>query len=150
MNETNNEHYMAKLNRNVNVLDKVPEEYRDTFRSNIEWARELIGRLDNLDYNEREVAIQRIHAVLDHDYNSLGFNLENNSDFNIKGNKSIKKDEKNSRHTVSTAYGSGLYFTRSTCEVPSELNCVWLKDFKNFVCAIFSMDIEINWLRKVK
>lgn len=81
MNETNNEHYMAKLNRNVNVLDKVPEEYREIFRSNIEWARELIGRLDNLDYNEREVAIQRIHAVLDHDYNSLGFNLENNSDF---------------------------------------------------------------------
>ena len=30
------------------------------------------------------------------------------------------------------------------------LYCVRLKYFENFVCAVFSMDIEINWLRKVK
>lgn len=69
------EHYMSKLERNVNVLDKAPKSLREQCRRNIIWARELISRLEQLDYQEREIAIKNIHETLDQDYLAMGFEI---------------------------------------------------------------------------
>lgn len=69
------EHYMSKLERNINVLDKAPDGVREQCTKNIIWARELIGRLEQLDYQEREHAIEKIHQILDSDYQAMGFEI---------------------------------------------------------------------------
>lgn len=69
------EHYLSKLERNVNVLDKAPENVRKQCAQNIIWARELIGRLELLDYQEREQAIEQLHKILDDDYQTMGFEI---------------------------------------------------------------------------
>ena len=71
-------HYVEKLNRNVNVFDKCPENIRGEVLNNINWARELIQRLEQLDYDVREEAIQKIHEVLDSDYEKMGYSLDSN------------------------------------------------------------------------
>ena len=78
----NSEHYISKLERNLNVLDKAPENIKSQCISNITWARDLIIRLEQLDYQEREQAIEEIHKVLDNDYQAMGFELpqENKND----------------------------------------------------------------------
>lgn len=73
------EHYMSKLERNVNVLDKAPESVRKQCARNIIWARELIGRLELLDYQEREQAIEKIDKILDSDYQTMGFEISQKS-----------------------------------------------------------------------
>lgn len=72
----NEEHYLEKIERNAYVLDKAPEEIKAVCLQNIKWARDLSSRLDLLDYNERQVAIAKIHDVLDDDYKKMGFNKE--------------------------------------------------------------------------
>ena len=69
-------HYLEKLGRNVNVFGKCPEYIREEVLSNLNWARELIQRLELLDYDIREQAIQQIHKVLDEDYERMGYSLE--------------------------------------------------------------------------
>lgn len=73
----NEEHYLSKIERNTSVLDKVPTgELKDKYMQNILWARTLASKLEKLDYNERQVAIAKIHAVLEEDYKSMGFTTE--------------------------------------------------------------------------
>ena len=67
------EHYLSKLERNIQALDIAPEDIRENVIKNIRWARGLIGRLDTIDYPERDKAIRKIHEVLDQDYESMGF-----------------------------------------------------------------------------
>lgn len=72
----NSEHYLSKIVRNTNVLDKIPENKK--YRDNIIWARELSDRLAGLDYIEREKAISMIHEVMDANYKEMGFNPVDN------------------------------------------------------------------------
>ncbi len=69
-------HYVDKLSRNVNVYDKCPEALKKEVLRHITWARDLIKRLNQLDYHEREQAIDNIHRILDEDYEKMGFSLE--------------------------------------------------------------------------
>ena len=69
------EHYASKLERNINVLDKAPKSVKEECKKNIIWAKNLIKRLELLDYHEREDAIERIHKILDEDYQKMGFEL---------------------------------------------------------------------------
>ena len=70
------EHYLSKIERNLNVLDKASAEVKEQCRNHIVWARELSKRLEQLDYSEREEAISKIHEVMDNDYQLMGFSLE--------------------------------------------------------------------------
>ena len=74
------EHYISKLERNVNVFDKAPAHIKSQCLRNITWARELIARLDHLDYPEREQAIRKIHEVLDSDYQAMGFEIQKSNE----------------------------------------------------------------------
>lgn len=44
--------------------------------NNINWARNLADRLELLDYDERDKAIVHMNEVLDEDYISMGFEIE--------------------------------------------------------------------------
>ena len=70
------EHYLSKIERNANVVDRAPRNIKNECLTNIRWARDLSQRLENLDYQEREQAIQKIHEILDEDYKRMGFSLE--------------------------------------------------------------------------
>ena len=70
-----NEHYLSKIERNTEVLDKAPENVRAKCAANIEWARNLSARLELLDYDERNKAVIHMNEVLDEDYTSMGFEL---------------------------------------------------------------------------
>jgi len=67
------EHYLTKIERNANVIDKAPAHERATYIANIKWARDLADRLQNLDYMERDKSIAEIHRVIDADYAAMGF-----------------------------------------------------------------------------
>lgn len=69
------EHYLKKIERNTNVLDKAPEHLKKQCRDNIIWARELSSRLEQLDYEQKQQAIANIHQILDSDYQMMGFEL---------------------------------------------------------------------------
>lgn len=68
-------HYLSKIERNCSVIDKAPQAIAQQCANNIMWARELSGKLPQLDYAEREQAIQKIHEVLDSDYENMGFTI---------------------------------------------------------------------------
>ena len=68
------EHYLKKIERNANIADRAPSNIRNEIYTNIRWARDLAERLDNLDYNEREQAIAKIHKIMDDDYQTMTFN----------------------------------------------------------------------------
>ena len=70
------EHYLSKIERNTNVIDKAPKEIKQKCIANIKWARELSNRLNQLDYDQRDIAINNIHKVLDEDYIAMGFELK--------------------------------------------------------------------------
>lgn len=70
------EHYISKIDRNANVVDKAPEDVRVACIANIKWAREMVRRLESLDYDVREATIDRIHALMDEDYEKMGFTIE--------------------------------------------------------------------------
>jgi len=72
-------HYIPKLRRNINVLDKAPEDIREEVLNNIIWVKALIDGLPNLDRDQREAAITQIHSVLDSDYEKMGFSLGSRS-----------------------------------------------------------------------
>ncbi len=72
----NNEHYLSKIRRNTEVLDKAPENIKAKCAADIKWARNLADRLELLDYDERNKAIVHINEVLDEDYTSMGFEIE--------------------------------------------------------------------------
>lgn len=71
-----NEHYISKIRRNTEVLDKAPENIRTKCAADINWARNLADRLDSLDCDERDKAIIHMNEVLDEDYTSMGFEIE--------------------------------------------------------------------------
>ena len=73
------EHYLSKIERNANVVDKAPENIKNECINNIKWSRDLANRLDLLDYDQRDNAINKIHQILDADYVAMGFKLKNNS-----------------------------------------------------------------------
>lgn len=77
------EHYLSKIERNLNVLDKAPEYIRGDVYDHIVWAKELSKRLEMLDYQEREQAIVKIHNVLDNDYMLMGFEVENKNEMTM-------------------------------------------------------------------
>ena len=70
------EHFESKLERNVNIADKVPEFMRNEFISHIDWARELKDRFDSMDFDQRDSSIADMIKILDTDYVKAGFKLE--------------------------------------------------------------------------
>ena len=70
------EHYDNKLERNANVVDKVPEGLRGDFISHINWARELTKRIGSMDFDQRDSSIADMIRILDTDYVKAGFKLE--------------------------------------------------------------------------
>ena len=77
------EHYLSKIERNSYVVDKAPEEIRGQIIRNIKWCREMASRLSNLDYDQREEAIRKIHTLLDDDYERMGFSINNKESNNM-------------------------------------------------------------------
>jgi hypothetical protein len=75
----NEEHYLAKIERNFNVVDKAPEGVKEKCINDIKWARELSQRIDQLDYDQRDLAIEQMIKVLDDDYVAMGFELAETS-----------------------------------------------------------------------
>ena len=73
------EHYLSKIERNTNVVDKAPQGIKQKYIANIKWARELSSRLNQLDYDQRDIAIKNMHKVLDEDYVAMGFELKQTS-----------------------------------------------------------------------
>lgn len=69
------EHYLAKIDRNANVIVNDGSEKAKQYINNIKWARDLAVRLNNLDYEQREEAIKKIHEVMDKDYQEMGYSL---------------------------------------------------------------------------
>ncbi len=82
MNEP--KYYLEKIERNARAIDKVPMDVKEECREHIIWARELVSRLTMLDYEAREKAINKIHDVMDRDYEKMGFELQNNEINNKK------------------------------------------------------------------
>ncbi len=55
----------------------MPEgELKNKYIADITWARNLVTRLNNLDYGQRELAIKQIKDVMDRDYKVCGFEPE--------------------------------------------------------------------------
>ena len=77
------EHYLSKIERNTNVVSNAPQGARQKYIDNIKWARELSSRLNHLDPDQRDIAIKKMHKILDDDYVAMGFEL--------KQSKTIKK-----------------------------------------------------------
>ncbi len=70
------EHYLSKIERNANVVDKAAEGIKQKCIANIKWARELSNRLNQLDYDQRDIAIKNMHKILDEDYVAMGYELK--------------------------------------------------------------------------
>lgn len=70
------EHYISKIERNINALSDAPEKFKSKCTDNIIWASNIVSFLEQLDSNQRECAIKNIHEVLDHDYVLMNFDLE--------------------------------------------------------------------------
>ena len=70
------EHFESKLERNTNVVDKVPEGLRKDFISHINWARELTKRIDSMDPEQKDETIMNMIGILDDDYEKAGFELQ--------------------------------------------------------------------------
>lgn len=77
------EHYLSKIQRNQNVIDKAPENVKMDCLNNLRWAIEISKRLDQLDYDVRENTIDKIHRLMDEDYVKMGFELEKKSGFKL-------------------------------------------------------------------
>ena len=69
------EHYLSKIERNASALPNAPQAVREGCLANIKWARQLAARVQHLDYDVRGAAIDQIHAVMDEDYQKMGFEL---------------------------------------------------------------------------
>ncbi|MBP3766622.1 MAG: hypothetical protein J6G98_05520 [Bacilli bacterium] len=69
---------LAKIERNANVMNNAPEGIKAKCINDLKWARELVGRLQQLDYDIRNNTIKEIHKVLDNDYKLMGYSLEEN------------------------------------------------------------------------
>ena len=69
-------HFESKLERNTNVVDKIPEGLRKDFISHINWARELTKRIDSMDPEQRDGTIMNMIGILDADYEKAGFELQ--------------------------------------------------------------------------
>ncbi len=70
------EYFESKLERNTNVVDKVPEGLIKDFISHINWARELTRRIDSMDPKQRDETIMNMIGILDADYEKAGFELQ--------------------------------------------------------------------------
>lgn len=75
-----NEYIANLIQRNQNSFDNVnefSETDRKTYLQNLKWAIDLNQRLGNLDYQEREKAIDKIKETLNSDFvNLAGGTLE--------------------------------------------------------------------------
>lgn len=72
------EHYLSKIDRNANVVFTAPANVRDECLANIKWAREVASRIETgqIGYFEgREQVIDRIHSIMDEDYEKMGYEL---------------------------------------------------------------------------
>lgn len=64
-----NEYINSLIERNRNVISNINNESdKQTYLNNLIWASNLNQRLHNLDYQEREQAIEQIKEVLNNDY----------------------------------------------------------------------------------
>lgn len=72
------EHYLSKIERNANVVSTASAEVREEFLANIRWAREVASRIETgqIGYFEgRDQVIDRIHSLMDADYEKMGYEL---------------------------------------------------------------------------
>lgn len=64
-----NEYINSLIERNRNVISNINNESdKQTYLNNLIWASNLNQRLHNLDYQEREQAIEQIKELLNNDY----------------------------------------------------------------------------------
>ncbi len=67
-----NEYISNLIERNQNVISNINNENdKKTYLNNLIWASNLNQRLSNLDYSEREQALEKIKEVLNNDYLTL-------------------------------------------------------------------------------
>lgn len=69
-------HFLSKIERNANVIDKASGDMKKDCLQHVIWARELSKRLDSMDYDQRQEAIRKIHEVMDGDYTLMGYKIE--------------------------------------------------------------------------
>lgn len=72
------EHYLSKIERNANVVSTASAEVREECLANIRWAREVASRIETgqIGYFEgRDQVIDRIHSLMDADYEKMGYEL---------------------------------------------------------------------------
>jgi len=72
----NAQHYNDKINIIVSLIQQVSEDERIIQAQKINNLRELIKRLDSLDYEPRQEAIMNIHTQLDAIFNEALDSLE--------------------------------------------------------------------------
>ena len=72
----NAQHYNDKINIIVSLIQHVSENERIIQAQKINNLRELIRRLDSLDYEPRQEAIMNVHAQLDAIFNETLDSLE--------------------------------------------------------------------------
>ena len=69
--------YIDYINRNKSVIDQISsEETKVAMLHHIRWALELASRLDKLDYDKRDEAINNIIRVMNDDFKAAGFEIE--------------------------------------------------------------------------
>ncbi len=71
------QHYNEKINVIASLIQHISEEERIIYAQKIQTIRTLIARLDNLDYDQRQIAIMNIHNQLDSMFNEAITSLEN-------------------------------------------------------------------------
>ena len=69
-------HYMDYINRNSNILNQVSSEgTKAVMIQHIQWALELVKRLNSMDFDQQQEAISKIVSVMNEDFKAAGFEL---------------------------------------------------------------------------
>ena len=69
-------HYMDCINRNSNILNQVSSEgTKAVMIQHIQWALELVKRLNSMDFDQQQEAISKIVSVMNEDFKVAGFEL---------------------------------------------------------------------------
>ena len=69
-------HYMDYINRNSNILNQISSEgTKGVMIQHIQWALELVKRLDSMDYDQKQEAISKIVSVMNEDFKAAGFEV---------------------------------------------------------------------------
>lgn len=69
-------HYMDYINRNSNILNQVSSEStKAVMIQHIQWALELVKRLNSMDFDQKQEAISKIVSAMNEDYKAAGFEV---------------------------------------------------------------------------